>query len=74
MELHLPYLLRVSIAIAVFYIAYFLMFRNEKSFLFNRYYLIFSMLTSFVIPLFTFTEQVVIEQIYNIQLMEETNS
>ena len=58
MELHLPYLLRVAIAITTFYMAYFLLFRKEKVFLFNRYYLIISMLLSFIIPLITFTKQI----------------
>ena len=62
MEIHLPYLLRVAIAITIFYLAYFLMFRREKTFLFNRIYLISSMLISFIIPLFTFTKQIFVPE------------
>ena len=58
MEIDLPYILRVSIAMAAFYIAYMLLFRKEKMFLFNRYYLITSMLASFLIPLITFSKQI----------------
>jgi len=61
-ELHIPYLLRVAIAITSFYMAYFLLFRKEKIFLFNRYYLIISMLLSFIIPLITFTKQIVVPE------------
>ena len=62
MEIHLPYLLKAAIAITIFYLVYYLMFRRDKSFLFNRYYLIFSMLISFIIPLITFTEQIIIKE------------
>ena len=58
MEIDLPYFLRASIAMAVFFIAYLLLFRKEKMFFFNRYYLITSMLFSYIIPLITFNKQI----------------
>ena len=62
MESHLPYILNVAIAITVFYLAYILLFRKEKIFLFNRFYLIMSMLVSFIIPLITFSEQAIVSE------------
>ena len=59
MNINLPYLVDVAIAITVFYAAYFLLFSKEKMFVFNRIYLITSMLVSFIIPLITFTEHIV---------------
>ena len=59
METSLSYFLHVSIAITVFYLAYYLLLSKEKMFTFNRYYLIISMLLSFIIPLLTFTERIV---------------
>ena len=53
MESSLIYLLRVSVASAVFYLIYLLLFRKGKDFLFNRIYLIGAMLSSFLIPLLT---------------------
>ena len=63
MEFDLPYLLRVAIAITLFYLAYYLMFKREKTFLFNRFYLMSSMLISFIIPLITFTKQVFVSEV-----------
>ena len=63
MEVNLPYLLRVAIALTVFYLAYHLLFKKEKMFLFNRLYLILSMLLSFFIPLITFHEQIVLPEV-----------
>ena len=60
MNINLPYFANVAIAITVFYLAYLLLFSKEKMFVFNRIYLITSMLVSFIIPLITFTEQIVI--------------
>jgi len=59
MNINLPYFADVAIAITVFYLAYLLLFSKEKMFVFNRIYLITSMLVSFIIPLITFTEQIV---------------
>ena len=47
------YLLRVSIALAAFYLAYLLLFQKKKYFRFNRLYLAGSMLISYFIPLIT---------------------
>ena len=59
MNSNLPYPIDVAIAITIFYMAYLLLFSKEKMFAFNRTYLITSMLVSFIIPLITFTEYVV---------------
>jgi len=59
MNINLPYFANVAISIIVFYLAYLLLFSKEKMFMFNRIYLITSMLVSFIIPLITFTEQIV---------------
>lgn len=48
------YLLRVSIALAAFYLAHLLLFQKKKYFRFNRIYLAGSMLISYFIPLVTF--------------------
>ena len=63
MEFNLSYFLHVSIAIAVFYLAYLLLFRKEKIFLFNRLYLIVSMIVSFIIPHITFHKQIVMPEV-----------
>ncbi|MGV8095583.1 MAG: M56 family metallopeptidase [Mangrovibacterium sp.] len=54
MENFILYLIRTSIAQAAFYLAYLLLFKKGKHFLFNRIYLTGSMLVSFLIPLITF--------------------
>ncbi|MEL7588226.1 MAG: carboxypeptidase-like regulatory domain-containing protein [Prolixibacteraceae bacterium] len=54
MENLMLYLLRVSIALAAFYLAYLLLFEKRKYFRFNRIYLAGSMLISYFIPLITF--------------------
>lgn len=54
MEDLLFYLLRASISLAAFYLAYLLLFQKQKHFRFNRIYLTGSMLISFFIPLITF--------------------
>jgi uncharacterized protein (UPF0333 family) len=54
MENFILYLIRTSIALAAFYLAYLLLFKKGKHFLFNRVYLTGSMLISFLIPLITF--------------------
>lgn len=50
----LPYIIKVSAAMAVFWMTYRLVFRKEKQFLFNRVYLLGALLISYVIPLFSF--------------------
>ena len=62
MDINLPYFLHVAIAISVFYMAFFLLFSKEKMFAFNRYYLVTSMLVSFIIPLITFYEHILVPE------------
>lgn len=54
MEAVFYYLLKVSIATAVFYGTYYFLLRNTKQFVFNRIYLAGSFLAAFFIPLITF--------------------
>lgn len=54
MENLIFYLLKTSIALAAFYLAYLLLFEKRKYFRFNRIYLAGSMLISYFIPLITF--------------------
>ena len=63
MEINLSYFLHSSIAIAVFYLAYILLFTKEKIFLFNRFYLLMSMIISFIIPLITFREKRMLSEV-----------
>ncbi|WP_158857726.1 M56 family metallopeptidase [Lunatibacter salilacus] len=49
------YLIKVSIATAVFYGTYYWLFRTRKQFVFNRIYLAGSFLAAFIIPLITFS-------------------
>ena len=44
------YLLKASICLIAFYALYVVVFKNTTFFRFNRCYLLFSLLTSFVIP------------------------
>ena len=60
METHLPYIFRVGLSLMVFYLVYRLFFQKEKMFAFNRFYLIGTIAASFMIPLLTFSVQVVI--------------
>ena len=60
MNINLPYFANVAIAITIFYLAYWLLFSKEKMFMFNRIYLLISMLLSFIIPLITFTKHIVV--------------
>lgn len=55
METYLIYIVKVAISTGVFYLAYLILFKNQKHFVFNRIYLPTSFLISFIIPLFTFT-------------------
>jgi TonB-dependent SusC/RagA subfamily outer membrane receptor len=55
MESYIIYIGKVSLAAGAFYIAFLLLFQNQKQFIFNRIYLPVSMALSFVIPLITFT-------------------
>lgn len=49
------YLLKVIACSGLFYALYALLFRNEKMLVFNRFYLLLSLVVSFFIPLITFT-------------------
>lgn len=51
----LYYLLKVSIGIAVFYLTWYFLLKNNKHFVFNRFYLTGTFLISFILPLITFT-------------------
>lgn len=55
METYLIYIGKVATSAGVFYLAYLILFKNQKHFIFNRIYLPTSLLISFLIPLFTFT-------------------
>jgi len=55
METYLIYIGKSAIAAGAFYIAFLLLFQNQKHFMFNRIYLPVSLALSFVIPLITFT-------------------
>jgi TonB-dependent SusC/RagA subfamily outer membrane receptor len=55
METYLIYIGKSAIAAGSFYIAFLLLFQNQKHFTFNRIYLPVSLALSFVIPLITFT-------------------
>lgn len=49
------YIIKVILSSAVFFLTYKLLFENEKMHLFNRLYLLSSLLLSFVIPVITFS-------------------
>jgi len=55
METYIIYIGKAAIAAGAFYIAFLLLFQNQKHFTFNRIYLPVSLALSFVIPLITFT-------------------
>ena len=55
MEQILLYTGKVSLATALFYLAFRVLFRQRKQFRFNRFYLLFSMAAGFIIPLITLT-------------------
>ena len=55
MEGFLIYIGKASVAAGAFYLAYLLLFQNQKRFGFNRIYLPVSLMLSFVIPIITFT-------------------
>ena len=55
MESYLIYIGKVALAAGAFYIAFLLLFQNQKHFNFNRLYLPVSLAISFLIPLITFT-------------------
>jgi hypothetical protein len=53
MEHFLIYLLKVAVAVGVFYWTYHFLFKRSKDFVFNRFYLIGSFSLAFLIPLLT---------------------
>jgi len=55
MESYLIYIGKVAAAAGAFYLAYLVLFQNQKQFVFNRIYLPVSLLLSFIIPFITFT-------------------
>jgi len=57
MEAFFIYLLKVSLATMVFYLAYHFLFRAKKQFVFNRFYLLLVLPVAHIIPLITFTTQ-----------------
>ncbi|HSM48722.1 MAG TPA: M56 family metallopeptidase [Draconibacterium sp.] len=63
METYLIYIGKTAIAAGAFYIAFLLLFQNQKHFTFNRIYLPVSLALSFVIPLITFTTVKYIEPV-----------
>lgn len=63
METYLFYIGKAAIAAGAFYIAFLLLFQNQKHFTFNRIYLPVSLALSFVIPLITFTTVKYIEPV-----------
>ncbi len=70
MESYLIYIGKSALAAGAFYIAFLLLFQNQKHFVFNRFYLPVSLALSFLIPLITFTTVKYIEPF----LSENTNS
>ncbi len=64
MENLLFYLLRASIALAAFHLAYLLLFQKRKHFRFSRIYLAASMLISYFIPLITFQVDAPVVPVY----------
>ena len=49
------YIIKVILCSAVFFLTYKLLLEKEKIHLFNRFYLLLSLLLSFVIPVITFS-------------------
>ena len=59
MEVNLPYIFRVALALTVFYTVYFTLFREGKNFLFKRIYFVAAALMSITIPMLSFQVEVV---------------
>jgi TonB-dependent SusC/RagA subfamily outer membrane receptor len=66
METYLIYIGKAAIAAGTFYIAFLLLFQNQKHFTFNRIYLPVSLALSFAIPLITFTTVKYIEPVASV--------
>ncbi|MBT3382729.1 MAG: TonB family protein [Prolixibacteraceae bacterium] len=63
MENYLFYIGKSALATGAFYLAYLVLFQNQKHFMFNRFYLPVSLALSFLIPLITFTTVKIVEPV-----------
>ncbi len=63
METILIYLLKSSALLAAFFLAYHLLLRKETFFKSNRWYLLFGLVTSLILPLVTFKKVILIEPV-----------
>lgn len=61
MEAFLVYILKSAIATGIFYLGYVILFQKNKTFSFNRIYLMVAFVSSFLIPLITFVDVKYIE-------------
>lgn len=61
MEVFLVYILKSAGILSIFYLAYFLLLRNDTSFKVNRKFLLGGIFASFILPLVYFTKKVVVE-------------
>ena len=61
MENWLIYFAKVNGLLVVFYLMYFLFLKKETFFTSNRWYLLLGLISSFVLPLITFTKTVWVE-------------
>lgn len=68
------YLLKMIACSAAFYGLYMLLFRNEKMLVFNRFYLLLSLIISFTIPLITFTVYTSNDVIYRAGSVKESHN
>jgi hypothetical protein len=59
----LSYLFKSQLILSVSALIYVVLIRNERFFIVNRIYLLFTLTASLVLPLFSFTEPVLIEEI-----------
>ena len=53
----LLYLAKINVFLAVFYLAYWLLFRNHTFFVWNRFYLLSSLMLALILPSIKFTEK-----------------
>ena len=56
------YILKVTVLIAVFYLAYFIFLRKETFFNSNRWFLLLGLFTSVLLPLISFTKIIWVER------------
>ncbi|MCE6988693.1 TonB family protein [Dyadobacter sp. CY323] len=64
----LLYLVKINVFLTVFYLAYWLLFRNHTFFVWNRFYLLGSLILALILPSITFTET------YRPEIAEEANA